>query len=48
MVVLALVSIVMKKVYIFQTHDYFKDIRMGSFWEITVFGSLFAIVFSVI
>jgi hypothetical protein len=45
--ILLLVSVVMNKVYIFQTHDSFKDIRLGNISEMLIYGLLFAVVFSV-
>jgi hypothetical protein len=31
-------AILFNKVYIFQTHDYFKDIRCGNFLEMLMYG----------
>lgn len=45
--ILALVSVVMSKLYVFQTHQYFKDVRLGSIYDFLVFSLPFAAVFTV-
>jgi hypothetical protein len=45
--ILALVSVVMSKLYVFQTHEYFKDVRLGSIYDFLMFSLPFAAVFTV-
>lgn len=47
LLILALVGVVMSKVYIFQTDASFKDIRLGSITDLLIYGLPFAFVFSV-
>lgn len=47
LVVLGLATILLKKVYSFQTLPYFEKIRMGNLTEILSFGLPFAFLFSV-
>lgn len=42
-----LVVVVISKIYIYQTHDYFKSIRLGSINDILSFGLAAALVCSV-
>ena len=44
---MALVGVVMSKVYIFQTDPTFKDIRLGSVSDLLIYGLPFAFAFSV-
>jgi hypothetical protein len=41
-------AVLFQKVYIFQTHDYFKDIRCGNLLEMLMYGIPYGIIFTVI
>lgn len=45
--ILIVASILFNKVYIFQTHDYFKEIRKGSIYDLIMYSLPFAVAFAV-
>ena len=45
--VLALAAWIMKRVYIFQTHEHFEDIRIGSVMDFLKYSLPFSVAFTV-
>jgi len=45
--IVVLSAILVKKLYIFQTHEYFSDIEKGSAWDFLFYSIPFAILYTV-
>jgi len=45
--VTVIASILVKKLYDFQTLDFFREVRKGSIWDLIIYGFPFAVIFTV-